>query len=141
MDNEVKKMLVNSAISARERSFCPISGFAVGAALLASDGTVYQGCNIECAGLSASNCAERTAIFKAVSEGIHSFEAIAIIGGLKDRPILDYCPPCGICRQAMAQFCKLDSFRVIVALSQDDWKEFTLGELLPMAFQRFQPED
>lgn len=137
MEHEVRTALIKSAFDARERSFCPISGFAVGAALLAKNGTVYQGCNIECAGLSTSNCAERTAFFKAVSEGEHSFEAIAIVGGLKEQAKLDYCPPCGVCRQVMAQFCKLDSFRVIVAASEEEWQEFTLGELLPMAFQRF----
>ena len=139
MTDSMRVTLIREALRARAYSFSPISGFAVGAALLGEDGTIYRGCNIECAGLTPSNCAERTAFFKAVSEGCLKFQAIAIVGGPKGKPLADYCPPCGVCRQLMAQFCSLDTFKIIMAVDETDWKECTLGELLPMAFQRFNP--
>ena len=94
--------LIKQAIEARKQSYCPYSGFAVGAALLCGDGTVYTGCNIENASYSPTNCAERTAFFKAVSEGKREFVAIAIVGGSEE---LQKCYPCGVCRQVMSEFC------------------------------------
>ncbi len=127
-----KKDLVNAAKEAMKNSYSPYSDFKVGAALLSKDGKVYKGCNIENAAYGPSNCAERTAIFKAVSEGVKDFEAIAIVGG-KSGIIEDFCPPCGVCRQVMAEFCHED-FKIILGGKDDDIKEFSLGELLPESF-------
>jgi len=129
--------LIKTAIKMTERSYAPYSHFHVGAALLTTEGKIYTGCNVENAAYGPSNCAERTAIFKAVSEGDKSFSAIAIVGG-PEAPdekvqIKDYCPPCGVCRQVMSEFCKKD-FKIIVAKSPEDYKVFTLGELLPESF-------
>lgn len=126
--------LIREAIKAREKSYCPYSNFAVGAALLTKAGNVIRGCNIENAAFSPTNCAERTAFFKAVSEGITDFEKIAIVGGNVDGPIEDFCYPCGVCRQVMMEFCNPDSFTVISAISEDNYREFTLRELLPEGF-------
>lgn len=125
--------MIAKALAARELSYSPYSGFAVGAALLAKNGAVYSGCNIECAAYSPTNCAERTAFFKAVSEGCRGFEAIAIAGGPGGEAPGDYCAPCGVCRQVMAEFCP-DGFRIILARSEDDYRVCTLAELLPLAF-------
>ncbi|MCR5082793.1 MAG: cytidine deaminase [Parasporobacterium sp.] len=127
-----KKDLVNAAKEVMKNSYSPYSDFKVGAALLSKDGKVYKGCNIENAAYGPSNCAERTAIFKAVSEGVKDFEAIAIVGG-KSGIIEDFCPPCGVCRQVMAEFCHED-FKIILGGKDDDIKEFSLGELLPESF-------
>lgn len=126
------KALIKEALRARAFSYAPVTGFRVGAALLTKDGKIYTGCNIENAALTPANCAERTAFFKAVSEGERDFVAIAITGGYDDAPA-DYCPPCGVCRQVMAEFCRPE-FIVITAKSAEDYKEFTFGELLPEAF-------
>lgn len=115
-----------------EYSYVPYSRFHVGAALLANNGTIYTGCNIENAAYGPSNCAERTAVFKAVSEGVKEFEAIAVVGGTDGR-IKDFCPPCGVCRQVLAEFCTRD-FKVILAKSIDEYKVFTLEQLLPESF-------
>lgn len=136
MEDKTRRLLIQNALKAREQSFSPISRFSVGAALITESGVIYSGCNIECAGLSASNCAERTAFFKAVSEGECSFTAIAVAGGPKDKPIAEYCPPCGICRQVMVQFCRPDTFTIITAIDEETWQEFTLLELLPLPFHR-----
>lgn len=125
--------LIKEAFLAREKSYSPYSNFSVGAALLASNGQIYQGCNIESASYTPTNCAERTAFFKAVSEGINSFEAIAIVGGKKEEPV-DFCSPCGVCRQVMMEFCDPKSFKVILAKSEEEYKEFTLEEILPLGF-------
>ncbi|MBR3920967.1 MAG: cytidine deaminase, partial [Oscillospiraceae bacterium] len=111
--------------------YAPYSQFLVGAALLCTDGTLYTGCNIENISYSGTVCAERTAIFKAVSDGKREFSKIAIVGGKKGETISAY--PCGICRQVMAEFCKAD-FKVIVAKSEEDYEEFSLSELLPKSF-------
>ena len=124
--------LIELAKDAMTRSYSPYSGFQVGAALLCADGTVYQGCNIENAAFSPTNCAERTAIFKAVSEGQRNFAAIAICGG-KDGIITNFCPPCGVCRQVMAEFCSAD-FPVYLAGADGAWEKKTLAELLPLSF-------
>ena len=123
--------LMASAIAAREFSYSPYSGYRVGAALLARNGQVYTGCNIENAGYTPTNCAERTAIFKAVSEGVQDFSAIAVVGGPGD--ILDpACTPCGVCRQVLAEFCSPDM--PIILGTPEDMRELTLEDLLPFAF-------
>lgn len=123
--------LIKQAIVARESAYCPYSNWAVGAALLTKSGKVYLGCNIENFGFSATVCAERTAFFKAVSEGERDFEAIAIVGGTKGQPLDQYCSPCGVCRQVMAEFCNPDSFMVIHGKTPTDYKVFTLRQMLP----------
>lgn len=128
-----RKALVNLAIEARENAYAPYSKFYVGAALLTKDGKVYKGCNIESAAYSPSNCAERTAFFKAVSEGVRDFAAIAIVGGAADRPISDFCPPCGVCRQVMMEFCNPATFCIVLA-AKDEIREYTLEQLLPQGF-------
>ena len=107
---------------------------AVGAALLGENGQIFTGCNIENAAYGPSNCAERTAVFKAVSEGITSFQAIAVIGGKKGEKG-GFCPPCGVCRQVLGEFVDPDNFQVILG-NEDSWKVYTLKELLPLGFGR-----
>ena len=124
--------LVKKAKEAAKFSYSPYSGFTVGAALLTKSGKVYLGCNIENASYSPTNCAERTAFFKAVSEGEREFTKIAVVGG-KGLDFSDYCPPCGVCRQVMKEFCGED-FRVILGKNGEDVKVLTLGELLPYGF-------
>ena len=126
--------LVEMAIEARKLSYAPYSKFKVGAALLGTNGIVYKGCNVENASYSATNCAERTAVFSAVSEGQREFEAIAIVGGHTDASQLEFCAPCGVCRQVLREFCDPKTFEVILAKSVNDYKVFTLEELLPMSF-------
>lgn len=128
------KELVNAAIEAREMAYTPYSGFAVGAALLTAEGKLYQGCNIENAAYTPSNCAERTAFFKAVSVGERNFTAIAIVGGKKGEPIREYCAPCGVCRQVMMEFGDPERFRILLAKSPEEWQTYTLKELLPLGF-------
>ena len=124
--------LIEEAMKAREMAYAPYSEFRVGAALLDGDGTIYSGCNIENASYGACNCAERTAIFKAVSEGAGDFRAIAIVGG-KDKNVTEFCPPCGICRQVMSEFCDADIFKVIL-FDGTETRSYLLGDLLPHAF-------
>ena len=121
----------------RKMSYTPYSHFNVGAALLSADGKIYTGCNIENASYTPTNCAERTAFFKAVSEGVRDFTAIAIAGGKEDATELDYCPPCGVCRQVMSEFCK-DDFKIYLVKSETEYKEYTLTELVP---ERFTPNN
>ncbi len=128
---EKAEMLIQRAIEAREFAYCPYSNWAVGAALLTREGKVYTGCNIENGGFSATNCAERTAFFKAVSEGERNFAAIAIVGGTKGQQLENYCSPCGVCRQVMAEFCDPDQFIVLHGKTPTDYKEFTLRQILP----------
>ena len=125
--------LVKSAIDARKFSYSPYSNFMVGAALLTKTGKVYTGCNIENAAYGPSNCAERTAFFKALSEGEKEFEAIAIVGGAKDKE-LEICAPCGVCRQVMMEFCNYETFEIILGKSEEDYIKYTLQELLPLGF-------
>lgn len=131
MDNNYTK-IIKMAIEARKNSYSPYSSFKVGACLKDINGNLYTGCNIENAAFSPSNCAERTAFFKAVSEGIKEFECIAIIGGSSG--IKDYCPPCGVCRQIMMEFCNPENFKIILAKSENDYKEILLKDLLPLGF-------
>lgn len=123
------KFLIKEAIIAKEMAYAPYSHFKVGAALLTKSGKIYRGCNIENVAFSPTNCAERTAFFKAISEGEKEFEAIVVNGDADD-----YLFPCGVCRQVMVEFCDRDSFKVIVAKNEEEYKEFTLGELVPGAF-------
>lgn len=129
--------LLAEAMKARENSYCPYSGFAVGAALLATDGTIYRGCNVENASYGATNCAERTALFAAVADGRRrgDFVAIAIAGGPKDGDLI-HCPPCGICRQALSEFADAAEFTVLWATGDGvEHEEHTLAELLPLGFE------
>ena len=127
------KQLVAEAYEAQKFAYCPYSHWAVGAALLAKNGKIYHGCNIENATFTPTNCAERTAFFKAVSEGVKDFAAIAIVGNDVNTPIGqgDFCPPCGVCRQVMCEFCS-DDFEIIVAKGYDDYEVHTLAELVPL---------
>ena len=125
------KSLMIEAENARKASYSPYSHFQVGAALLTESGKVYTGCNIENAGYSATNCAERTAIFKAVSDGERDFVAMAIVGG-KGSKAAPFCSPCGVCRQVIAEFCKKD-FKIILGNKQK-YEVHTLDALLPFAF-------
>lgn len=133
MEKEKIQELIDTAMGMMEYSYVPYSHFHVGAALLAKNGKVYTGCNIENAGYTPSNCAERTAFFKAVSEGVKEFEAICVVGG-KDKVLTELTPPCGVCRQVMMEFCDPESFQIILAVSREQYEIFTLKELLPMGF-------
>lgn len=133
MDNLPIKELIQTALDARKNAYAPYSHYQVGAALLSSDGTIYSGCNIENASYGATNCAERTAFFSAVSEGKRDFLAIVITGGLEGEEISDYAVPCGICRQIMQEFCG-DDFQVIVAKSTEDFRQYPFSEILPFGF-------
>lgn len=123
------KLLASEAIAAKEYAYVPYSHFRVGAALLGKSGKIYRGCNIENAAYTPTNCAERTAFFKAVSEGETEFEAIAVTGDADD-----YLYPCGVCRQVMAEFCRPSDFKIVLVKDENDQKIFTLEELLPGAF-------
>jgi len=125
--------LCTLALKARKSSYSPYSGFKVGAALLASSGKIYTGCNIENAAYTPTVCAERVAFFKAVSEGETEFIAIAIAGGAGDSPDGE-CPPCGVCRQVMMEFCDPDTFKVLLAKRDTEYTALTLKELLPYGF-------
>ena len=133
MEQEQITTLIKKAQNAREFSYSPYSGYMVGAAVLTVDGEIYTGCNIENAAYGPTNCAERTAIFKAVSEGKRAFSAIAVVGG-KRGGREDYAAPCGVCRQVMMEFCEPAKMQVIVAKNADEYKIFTLQELLPEGF-------
>ena len=129
--------LVSEAMKARENSYCPYSGFAVGAALLATDGTIYRGCNVENSSYGATNCAERTALFAAVADGKRrgDFVAIAIAGGPREGELIP-CPPCGICRQALSEFVDAAEFTVLWATGAGvEYEEYTLVDLLPHGFE------
>lgn len=126
-----KTELVQRAIRAKEYSYSPYSGFRVGAALLTESGKIYTGCNIENAAYSPTNCAERTAVFKAVSEGEREFLAIAVAGDGED-----YLTPCGVCRQVLLEFCDPQKFLVLMVGKEQEYREMTLGELLPASFSK-----
>lgn len=127
------KTLIRTAIKQLSYAYVPYSGFRVGAALLAKNGSIYGGCNIENAAYSPTNCAERTAFFKAVSEGVKEFDAICIVGGTGGI-LKEYTPPCGVCRQVMMEFCSPEEFQIILAISEEDYQMFSLKELLPLGF-------
>ena len=130
------QLLIKNAFEAQEKSYTPYSHFNVGAALLGKNGTIYKGCNIENAAYTPINCAERTAFFKAVSQGQLEFDAIAIVGG-KEGEKGEYCSPCGVCRQVMMEFCNPKEFKIYLARDKnnlDDYIEYTLEEILPLGF-------
>ena len=137
MNTDKIKELIKQAGEARKYAYSPYSGYCVGAALLTKEERIYTGCNIENASFGATNCAERTAFFKAVSEGVKEFSTIAIVGGPRDiteeTVFSEYAFPCGICRQVMQEFCNTD-FQIIVAKSTEDYQIFTLKELMPYGF-------
>lgn len=128
-----RKQLIREAISAMQGSYSPYSHFCVGAALLAENGMVYHGCNIENAAYTPTICAERVAFFKAVSEGVKQFTAICVVGG-KDGVLEAYTPPCGVCRQVMMEFCDPETFRIILAVDESDYTEYLLKDILPLGF-------
>lgn len=128
-----KKELIKQAIAAMPTAYAPYSHFRVGAALLTRSGRIYQGGNIENAAYTPTNCAERTAFFKAVSEGEREFAAICVVGG-KDGVLTDYAAPCGVCRQVMMEFCDPESFLIILAMDENTYQEYTLKQLLPEGF-------
>lgn len=127
------KNMIREAIESMKQAYTPYSHFCVGAALLTVRQKIYTGCNIENAAYSSTNCAERTAFFKAISEGERDFAAIAIVGG-KSGYLTDYCPPCGVCRQVMREFVDPKRFLVILAKSEDDYQMYFLEDLLPLSF-------
>lgn len=126
--------LISRALEARKNAYAPYSDFRVGAALLSDSGGIYTGCNIENSAYTPTNCAERTAFFKAVSEGVRSFRAICIAGGPGEREPEKPCPPCGVCRQVMLEFCGPD-FEVILAVNGQQYEVYTLDRLAPMGFR------
>lgn len=128
------KDLIAKALEVRMIAYAPYSHYNVGAALITNDGKIYQGCNVENASYGVSNCAERTAFFKAVSEGYRQFRAIAIAGSPEGHLVDQYAFPCGVCRQVMMEFCDPERFLVIVAKSDSDYKVYALKELLPEGF-------
>lgn len=126
------KELIKKALDAREKSYSPYSKFKVGACLEAEDGSLYCGCNVENASYSVTNCAERTAFFHAISQGVTKFQKIAIVGG-QDKAD-ECCPPCGVCRQVMMEFCDPDTFEIILGKEDLSYQSYTLRELLPLGF-------
>ena len=130
---EFYRSLMASAVAAREYAYSPYSGYRVGAALLGKSGKLYTGCNVENAGYTPTNCAERTAVFKAVSEGEREFTAIAVVGGMGDS-IDPACTPCGVCRQVLAEFCAADM--PVILGTPENLRVLTLGNLLPFAFTK-----
>lgn len=136
LKKEEIKIAIKKAFEAREFSYTPYSNFKVGACLVLDDGVMVTGSNIENSSFGATNCAERTAIFKAVSDGKYNFKYIVVVGGKADDKIFDYCPPCGICRQVMTEFCDVNNFFVILAKSEEEYKIFTLNDILPLSFTK-----
>lgn len=125
--------LIGTAMEQLKFSYVPYSHFHVGAALQAKDGTVFTGCNIENAAYGPTNCAERTAFFKAVSEGTREFSAICVVGGMNGE-VTEYAPPCGVCRQVMMEFCNPEEFQIILAVDKEHYEVFLLKDLLPLGF-------
>lgn len=135
LEKEQYNQLAADAVRARSFSYSPYSHFQVGAALMAADGRIYTGCNIENAAYTPTNCAERTAFFKAVSEGSCDFTAIAIAGGSAGAGLpLEDCPPCGVCLQVMMEFCHPETFEIVLVRSEEDYRICLLKELLPEGF-------
>ena len=133
MEQIMVEKLIDTAIEQLKFSYTPYSNFKVGAALLAKNGEIYTGCNIENASYTPTNCAERTAFFKAVSEGVRDFQAICIVGG-KDGKLTEYTAPCGVCRQVMMEFCNPKTFQIILAVDKERYEIYTLEELMPLGF-------
>ena len=130
---EMRIKLARAALDARQNAYCPYSHFAVGAAVLAKSGKIYAGCNIENTTQGPGVCAERAALYKAVSEGEREFAAIAVAGGPEGREPDGFCPPCGVCRQALAEFCA-GEMPVILVKSLEETEVYRLEELFPLAF-------
>ena len=130
---EEKQQLIRMALAAREKAYAPYSDFMVGAALRAADGRIFTGCNVENAAFTPTSCAERTALFKAVAEGVTAFTDIAVVGSRRGEVNRQITSPCGVCRQALYEFCGPE-MPVLMAKSEDDFVEMTLGELLPLGF-------
>ena len=126
--------LILEAKKARERAYAPYSKYMVGAALLTKSGKIYHGCNIENAAYGPTNCAERTAFFKAIYDGEREFEKIAIVGAAQGKEADDTCAPCGVCRQVMMEFCNPKTFKIVLADGKDKQMELTLEELFPHGF-------
>lgn len=133
MNREIIEGMIELAVKQLKYAYAPYSGFCVGAVLRTKSGRYYTGCNIENAAYTPTNCAERTAFFKAISEGERAFEAICIVGG-KQGELTAYTAPCGVCRQVMMEFCNPEDFRIILAMGKEDYKIYTLKELLPLGF-------
>lgn len=133
MEQVMVEKLIDTAIEQLKFSYTPYSNFKVGAALLTKSGKIYTGCNIENASYTPTNCAERTAFFKAVSEGVREFRAICIVGG-KDGKLTEYTAPCGVCRQVMMEFCNPKTFQIILAVDKERYEIYTLEELMPLGF-------
>ena len=133
MEQVMIEKLIDTAIEQLKFSYTPYSNFKVGAALLTKSGKIYTGCNIENASYTPTNCAERTAFFKAVSEGVHDFQAICIVGG-KDGKLTEYTAPCGVCRQVMMEFCDPETFQIILAIDAKQYDIYTLKEMLLKGF-------
>lgn len=133
MEQVMVEKLIDTAIEQLKFSYTPYSNFKVGAALLTKSGKIYTGCNIENASYTPTNCAERTAFFKAVSEGVRDFQAICIVGG-KDGKLTEYTAPCGVCRQVMMEFCNPKTFQIILAVDEERYEIYTLEELMPLGF-------
>ena len=133
MEQVMIEKLIDIAIEQLEFSYTPYSNFKVGAALLAKNGEIFTGCNIENASYTPTNCAERTAFFKAVSEGVRDFQAICIVGA-KDGKLTEYTAPCGVCRQVMMEFCNPKTFQIILAVDKERYEIYTLEELMPLGF-------
>ena len=133
MEQVMIEKLIDTAIEQLKFSYTPYSNFKVGAALLTKSGKIYTGCNIENASFTPTNCAERTAFFKAVSEGVRDFQAICIVGG-KDGKLTGYTAPCGVCRQVMMEFCNPKTFQIILAVDKERYEIYTLEELMPLGF-------
>ena len=133
MEQVMIEKLIDTAIEQLKFSYTPYPNFKVGAALLAKNGEIFTGCNIENASYTPTNCAERTAFFKAVSEGVREFRAICIVGG-KDGKLTEYTAPCGVCRQVMMEFCDPKTFQIILAVDKERYEIYTLEELMPLGF-------
>lgn len=133
MEQVIIEKLIDTAIEQLKFSYTPYSNFKVGAALLAKSGEIFTGCNIENASYTPTNCAERTAFFKAVSEGVRDFQAICIVGG-KDGNLTEYTAPCGVCRQVMMEFCNPKTFQIILAVDKERYEIYTLEELMSLGF-------
>ena len=133
MEQVMVEKLIDTAIEQLKFSYTPYSNFKVGAALLTKSGKIYTGCNIENASYTPTNCEERNAFFKAVSEGVLDFQAICIVGG-KDGKLTEYTAPCGVCRQVMMEFCNPKTFQIILAVDKERYEIYTLEELMPLGF-------
>lgn len=133
LDESTIQTLISKAFDMLDFAYVPYSRYTVGAALLAKNGKIYTGCNIENVSFGPTNCAERTALFKAVSEGVKDFTAIAVVGG-PQKKVNDYCSPCGVCRQALREFCGGD-FIFILAKSKTEYRLMTMDQILPESFK------